>query len=242
MDKDGFIHYLAKVKKKKENTFPYYLRKLAVLENYLNENTDHKDLDKITAEELRNFISKTKDSFKSSLDLLPIQWYYDFIKNEEIYYLIIQYAAEISLETYKLSQFMDVDKEIISQLKKNGIITAQNILDKGATKEGRKAIVEQTGIQAEKILELVKLANIARVPGHKAKRARLYVDAGIDTLDKMAKLTAEDLVRISKEYIEKNGFDGSPPILSDANFSVENARRIPRIVEFWFIVFIKNYY
>ena len=67
---------------------------------------------------------------------------------------------------------------------------------------------------------------------HKTKRARLYLEAGIDTLEKTAKLTAEDLIRISKEYIQKNDFAGGAPNYGDAHFSVENAKRLKDVVKF----------
>ncbi|NHJ85905.1 MAG: DUF4332 domain-containing protein [Asgard group archaeon] len=230
MDKEGFILYLKK--KGKDRGTPYYLRLLAVLEDYLNDHTGHKDLDKITAEELKDFIMKSKNNYQSYQYLRPIRDYYGFKENEEIEYLCNDYMGAISLETYKLSQFMGVDKDIITRLKKIGIVTAQQMLEKGATIEGRKKIAEETDIPAEKLLELSKLSNLARVPGHKAKRARLYLEAGIDTLEKMATLTAEELIKISEDYIQKSGFAGSAPIYGDANFSVENAKRLKDIVEF----------
>jgi len=230
MDKEGFIQFLKK--KGKERSVPHYLKLLEVLEKYLNENTKHKDLDEISKEELKDFITKSKDNYKSYQYLRPIRDYYRFRENEEMEYLCNEYMGSICLETYKISQFMGVDKEVTTKLKKIGIVTAHQMLEKGATIEGRKKIVEQTDIPDERLLELAKLSNLARVPGHKAKRARLYLDAGIDTLEKMAKLTAEELISKSEEYIQKSGFAGSAPIYADAKFSVENAKRLKDVVEF----------
>ena len=230
MDKEGFIQYLKN--KGKERGIPHYLRLISVLENYLNEYTKHKDLDKITPDEFREFITKSKEGFKSNQDLNPIIWYYLFTENQEIYNLSIEYSGIIGLEKYKLSQFMGIDKEITTNLKKVGIKTAAQMLEKGATEADRKEIAEQTGIPAEKILELVKLANLAKVPGHKRKRARLYLNAGIDTLEKMAKLSPEKLIKIAEDYIQKNGFDGSAPIYADAKFSIDHAKHIKDVVEF----------
>ncbi|HUT80062.1 MAG TPA: DUF4332 domain-containing protein [Candidatus Bathyarchaeia archaeon] len=230
MDKEGYIQYLKS--KRKENAINSYLQVLALLESYLADFTQKRDIDKITKDEFNDFVTMNKSSFKSYQTLTPIRDYYAYKGNEELEYLCNQYMGSICLETYKLSEFMGVEKLIISKLKKIGITTAHQMLEKGAKKEGRKLLSEQSGIQEEKILELVKLSNLARVPGHKKKRTRLYYEAGVDTFDKMAKLTPEELIKISEKYIEKSGFDGSAPIYADARFSIENAKRLPRIIEF----------
>ncbi len=230
MDKKGYIQYLKS--KNKENAVNSYLKVLAILESYMFDFTKTGDLDLITKEEFDDFVAMNKGSFKSYQTLRPIRDYYAFRGNEELEYLCNQYMGSICLETYKLSEFMGVEKEIIKKLKEIGIVTASQMLEKGTTKESRKQLVKQSGVSEEKILELVKLSNLARVPGHKQKRARLYYEAGIDTLEKIAKLTPEELIKVSDEYIKKSGFDGSPPIYADAKFSVENAKRIPKIIEF----------
>ena len=64
------------------------------------------------------------------------------------------------------------------------------------------------------------------------KRASLYYEAGLDTFDKIAELDPETMITFVNDFIKKTGFDGSAPILADARSSVENSKRIPRIIEF----------
>jgi hypothetical protein len=40
------------------------------------------------------------------------------------------------------------------------------------------------------------------------------------------------MIKFLDDFIKKTGFDGSAPILADARSSVENSKRIPRIIEF----------
>ncbi len=56
----------------------------------------------------------------------------------------------------------------------------------GQTEEKRVALAKQLGIPAQDILELVKLSDLARLPRVKGIRARLYYDAGVDNVEKMA--------------------------------------------------------
>jgi len=82
------------------------------------------------------------------------------------------------------------------------------------------------------VLELVKLADLSRIVGLKSKRARLYYDAGLDTLDKIAKWDPEEMQQMFAEFVERTGFDGAPPPSSEAAFSVKLAKYLPRIVEY----------
>jgi hypothetical protein len=78
----------------------------------------------------------------------------------------------------------------------------------------------------------VKLANLARCPGHMKKRACLYYKAGLDTFDKIANQDPETMITFLNDFIKRTGFDGSAPTLTDARSSVENSKRIPRIIKF----------
>lgn len=82
------------------------------------------------------------------------------------------------------------------------------------------------------ILELVKLADLSRIVGLKRKRARLYYDAGLDTMDKIAKWDYKEMQQMFVEFVERTGFDGSPPTPSEAACAVKLARYLPRIVEY----------
>ena len=141
MAQEDFMPFLKK--KGKERLVPHYLRMLEALENYLAENTKYKDIEKITAEELKDFITKSKENYKSSQFIKPIRDNYRYRENKAIEYLCNEYMGSISLETFKLSQFMGAGKEVIARLKKIGIVTAHQMLEKGATKEGRKKLLSR---------------------------------------------------------------------------------------------------
>lgn len=80
------------------------------------------------------------------------------------------------------------------------------------------------------ILEVVQLSELARIPGIKGIRARLYHDAGLDTVEKMAAWDPEDLREMVAGFVERKGFDGIGPLPGEARFSSARARRLPRIV------------
>jgi hypothetical protein len=117
-----------------------------------------------------------------------------------------------------------LNKEFVSKLNNIGIKTARQLLDIGQTKDGREKLYKTTGVQKKHILELVKLSDLARIPGVKKIRARLYYESGLDTLEKIAKCDAEELRKISAEYVQKSDFNGMPPTPKEAEFTVTMAK------------------
>ncbi len=75
-------------------------------------------------------------------------------------------------------------------------------------------------------------AFLARIPGVKGIRARLYHDAGVDTLEKIAGWEPEAFRAMIVEFVERTGFDGVPTLLGEARFTIERARELPKIVEY----------
>jgi len=61
-------------------------------------------------------------------------------------------------------------------------------------------------------VEIVKLSDLARIPGVKGVRARLYHDAGLDTVEKIAETPPEKILEITQEFVKETEFDGIAPL------------------------------
>ena len=133
---------------------------------------------------------------------------------------------------FKLKEFRGVNSEYVEKLAAAGIKTAEQMLTAGQTAEKRTALARDTGIPEEAILELVKLSDLARLPGVKGIRARLYYDAGVDCIEKMAAWEPEALLKMTAEFVERTGFQGIAPLPKEVSSTIANAKRLPRVVEF----------
>jgi hypothetical protein len=133
---------------------------------------------------------------------------------------------------FRLREFRGVEPEYVEKLAAAGIKNAEQMLAAGQTAEKRAALAQDTGIPKEAILELVRLSDLARLPGVKGIRARLYYDAGVDCVEKMAAWEAEALLALTAEYVERTGFDGIAPLPKEVSSTIANAKRLPRIVEY----------
>ncbi len=133
---------------------------------------------------------------------------------------------------FLLREFRGVNPEHIEKLRAVGIRTAEQMLAAGETAEKRATLAKEVGIPDEVVLELVKLSDLARLPGVKGIRARLYYDAGVDCVEKMAVWEPEALRLMVAGYIERTGFEGIAPLPAEVRSTVANARKLPKIVEY----------
>lgn len=191
-----------------------------------------KTLATATDEDLNAFVEDIEDQQASAkTPLWAIRYYYQFTGNQPMA-LFAGALREIRIERrpYALAEFKHIDPGIIEGLAKVGITHVDAMLEDGRTPADRRALAAQTGIPLADIELLVKLADIARIPGNKSVRARLYVEVGADTLEKMAASDPEELRQRCADYIEATGFDGIPPWPAEAAYSVAKARTLKKIV------------
>ena len=89
-----------------------------------------------------------------------------------------------------------------------------------------------TGLPLKVILELVKLSDLSRLRGVKGIRARLYYDAGFDTVEKLAGYDPENLRKELEDFVKRTNFNGIAPLPKEIVSTIEQAKKIKKIVEY----------
>ena len=95
------------------------------------------------------------------------------------------------------------------QLTDAGVQSIEDLLQKGATPEGRKDLAEATGISGKLILEWVNLADLFRIKGIGEEYSDLLEEAGVDTVVELAQRNPENLyaklqeVNAAKKLVRK---------------------------------------
>jgi hypothetical protein len=173
-----------------------------------------------------------KNNVKINRCLWGIKEYYDFISNEELKLEANAMIGERYLSQFKLKDFFGIKQGYIKSLAKEGITTAKEMLYAGLNKQKRKELSRNTGIPLEVVLELVKLSDQARIGGHKKIRARLYHEADLDTIDKMAVCDSEEMRKMLADFIQRTGFKGIPPTPGEAKNTVTMAKYLKRLVQY----------
>lgn len=236
LDKEEFRKFLRK-NGKSQRVIDLTITHVEEFERYLEEQKGEKKFDKANPEDLDAFISwiEKDESLAAKKYLLGIRYLYEFCPNEEMAILASFRWNErvISSETpLKLGEFRGVSVADLAKLEHAGIRNVNDMIKAGQTSAKRKELSAKTGVSVATILELVKLSDMSRIQGVKGIRARLYYDAGIDTMEKMAKRNPNELREMLTEFVEKTGFNGIAPLPKEAKFTVEMAKRMPKIIEY----------
>jgi hypothetical protein len=234
MDEDGFRSYLYKGGRS-TSAVNRCLQYISEFEEFLSKTKTGVNLDNAQEDDLVDFVSMldAKPKSKSKSYLWAIRYYFDYASNDEMCILAASLREErIERKPFVLKHFRGVDSGYLDTLAKEGIININQMLTAGVAKKDRQNLANSTGIPEQIIMEMVKLSDLARIPGVKGVRARLYYDAGIDTVEAIAKLKPEELCEIVGEYIAETGFDGIPTLLAEAKFTVAKAKELPLIVEY----------
>ena len=232
MKKDEFIHRMKK-EKKTPTTIKRYIEFKEVFERYLKSCRKGK-IEEAGPEDLEEFkIWGEKNRLKNlRLHFMSIATYYKYMNKKQMVLKSNEMMGLIDLENYTISAFHGINRKIIEKLNQKGIKSARQLLETGSTEEERHRLSKTAKVPADSILELVKLSNLARIPGVKKIRARLYYDAGLDTLDKIARCDAELLRKTTGEFIKKSGFKGIPPTPKEAEHTVAMAKYLEKNVRF----------
>ena len=227
MDEEGFISFM-KRQKKSARTMQRYLACVKNFAAYLAE--CGKTLENCDPGDIREGAQSAEGS--SFSDYLGLANYFEFTGNEPLSLTSHELFSIENVQKFALKDFLDVNQDYVAILKARGIVTVPQMLQAGRTPGQRVALSQETGIPEAYLLELVKLSDQARIGGHRRIRARLYHEAGLDTLDKIAACEPGEIIRILSDYIKHTGFAGIPPTPKEAANTVAMARHLPRIIEY----------
>jgi hypothetical protein len=210
------------------------IRLVQEFEAYLREYGQGQTVAGAGSDDLEGFVRWIEQDPKASANthLWALRYYYDYRSNEEMSYLAgVLRQQRIKRKPFPLKGFRGVDPEDLERLATAGIHTSDQMLQAGKTATKRLSLANTTGIPEERILELVKLSDLARIRGVKGTRARLYYDAGIETVERLANMDPEALRATVVEFVQRTGFDGVATLLAEARFTVEEAQKLPILVE-----------
>ena len=114
----------------------------------------------------------------------------------------------------------------------NDIQTVEDLLERGATAAGRKALEEATGISGKRILTFVNMADLMRVKGVGAEYAELLQASGVDTVKELRNRNAENLAAKMAEVNEEKELTRSVPSAKVVTGWVEHAKELDPVIEY----------
>lgn len=202
--------------------------------DFLAEHSD-RDLQSANEEDLEDFVAQIEQDSKSSAKghLWGLGYYFAFTDNDDLRSLASMLREQrIQRSPFPIRKFRGLDPMVVKKLEAAGIKQIKQALAAGATRQARVDLADRADVPEQAVLEIIKLADLARIPGMKGIRTRLYHDAGVDTLEKLAGWEPEPLREMLTEFVTQSSFDGIAPLPAEIRYSIAQAKQLPRIVEY----------
>lgn len=116
------------------------------------------------------------------------------------------------------------------KLAQAGVQTVEELLQKGASANGREALASSTGISEKVIRDLVNAADLMRITGVGPQYAELLEAAGVDSVPELAQRNASNLAQAMMATNAAKNLANRTPSESEIQKWVEEAKSLPRIV------------
>ncbi len=123
-----------------------------------------------------------------------------------------------------------IGKVYAKKLKDAGIATDAHLLERGATRTGRKKLAEETGISEKRILRWVNHVDLFRINGVETQYAELLEAAGVDSIPELAQRDPKHLHPKLSEINDQKNLVRKLPALSQVADWVTQAKSLPRVV------------
>ncbi len=131
-----------------------------------------------------------------------------------------------------LKQIEGIGAAYAARLFEIGLVTTEALLNKGCTPEGRREIVEKTGIPAEKLLDWVNRADLFRIKGVADEYSDLLEAAGVDTVPELAQRNPVNLLNKLTELNNEKRLVRRLPTQREVSNWVDHAKVLPRRVTY----------
>ena len=125
-----------------------------------------------------------------------------------------------------------IGEQYADKLANARIGTTQTLLKRGATRRGRKEIAMIAGVNGKKILNWVNRADLFRINGVGEEYSDLLEASGVDTVVELAQRNADHLHEKMIEVNERRKLVRRPPALSQVRGWIEQAEKLPRVIEY----------
>ncbi len=127
---------------------------------------------------------------------------------------------------YKIDQIEGIGEVFAAKLQEAGIKTTDDLLEKCASKKGRAAVAEETGISEKLILKWTNHADLFRIKGIAGQFAELLEAAGVDTVKEFRHRVAANLQPKLVEVNEEKHLCGRVPAVAELEKMIEEAKTL----------------
>jgi hypothetical protein len=131
-----------------------------------------------------------------------------------------------------IADFPGVEASITETLKTINIKNTLQLFEQCDTTKKRAELADQLNIPLSTLEELTRLADLSRIWGVGPVFCRIFLDAGIDSVWKLSKLSAEDAYEKLVETNKSGNYTRVTFTVMDVALCIKIARELPGTIEF----------
>jgi len=133
---------------------------------------------------------------------------------------------------YKIETVEGVAKVYGEKLRCAGINRTDQLLERGATKKGRKEVAETCGIDEKMVLKWTNCCDLMRIRGVGKEYSELLEAAGVDTVKELRNRRPDNLHKAMQEANEKRKMVRQTPSLKQVEAWVAHAKELPPVMTY----------
>lgn len=136
------------------------------------------------------------------------------------------------MATHKIEDVEGIGPVIGEKLRSAGVPDTDALLNGAKTPSQRKALAEASGLTEKQILKFANMVDLYRIKGVGSEYAELLEAAGVDTVPELAQRNAENLAKKLAAVNEEKNLTRRVPSESEVTRWVEEAKTLPRMLEY----------
>jgi predicted flap endonuclease-1-like 5' DNA nuclease len=133
---------------------------------------------------------------------------------------------------YRVEKIEGVGAVYAAKLATAGITNTKQLLDRAATRKGRKDLADATGVEEKLILKWANMSDLMRIKGVGEEFSELLEVAGVDTVKELAKRRADNLRQSMVEANEKRKLVRQLPSLNQCESWVKQAKEMTPVMTY----------
>ena len=134
--------------------------------------------------------------------------------------------------SYSIDEIEGIGPVYAEKLQAVGIRTTEAYLERAKDPKGRKALAEETGIEASRILKWANMADLMRINGVGEEYSELLEAAGVDTVKELKHRNAANLAAKMKEVNEEKKLVRQVPGETSVEKWVAPAKALPAMMTY----------
>ena len=151
---------------------------------------------------------------------------------EDYLVLLKREVGSYTPNPFNMSKVPATDPEVINKFEAIGIKNTRHLFDRGQTRSEREQLSRQTGLPESVVLEMVRIADLARIWGVGPFFTRILYEAGYDSVEAVADADLDKMYQKVNQINKERGYTSIMASKGEVGMCIQYAKQLPLVVEY----------